>query len=51
MGQVGVGQNRFGIPFWGRCEPIVVGIGMFTGGTGVLTRSQVTTMKTIPYFF
>ena len=28
-----------GIPFWGRCtthlEPILVGMGMFTGGTGI----------------
>ena len=34
--EVAVGQNRFGIPFWGRCskpilEPILVWIGMFTG--------------------
>ena len=36
--QVAVGQNRFGIPFWGSAppilEPIFVGIEMFTGGTG-----------------
>ena len=33
------GQNRVGIPFWGIgappiLEPILVGIGMLTGGTG-----------------